>query len=162
MEHPLHEIAGEGPALQVSPAPSWGADQWMKKLPVVVEEQPRINTNGHEYRWSSFGVTTSGDEARPGARASRPHKTWHSLGQLLHAARPAAAAGRCFGRAHAVAAGRVAGRVPHRRETERDATGVHAGGTPALPGGASSHPSCSSRGSAPVCRAARITPTFHV
>ena len=30
--------------------------------------------------------------------------------------------------------GRQGGRVPHRRETERDATGVHAGGTPALPG----------------------------
>ena len=30
---------------------------------------------------------------------------------------------------------RRGGRVPHRRETERDATGVHAGGTPALPGG---------------------------
>ena len=30
---------------------------------------------------------------------------------------------------------RQGGRVPHRRETERQATGVHAGGTPALPGG---------------------------
>jgi len=29
--------------------------------------------------------------------------------------------------------------VPHRRETERHATGVHAGGTPALPGGTSSY-----------------------
>ena len=30
---------------------------------------------------------------------------------------------------------RRGGRLPHRRETERDATVVHAGGTPALPGG---------------------------
>ena len=30
---------------------------------------------------------------------------------------------------------RHGGRVPHRGETERHATGVHAGGTPALPGG---------------------------
>ena len=40
------------------------------------------------------------------------------------------------------------------QETERQATGWHAGGTPALPGGASSHRSCSSRGHAPACRAA--------
>ena len=38
--------------------------------------------------------------------------------------------------------------------TERHATGVHAGGTPALPGGASSNRSCSSRGHAPTCWAA--------
>ena len=37
-------------------------------------------------------------------------------------------------------------RVPHRRETERHATGVHAGGTPALPGGTSSCYSCRSQG----------------
>ena len=66
-----------------------------------------MNTNGHEYRWSSFGGTTS--EAHPGARASRPHNSWHSLVHLLHLARPAAAPGLCFGRAHAVLAGRVAG-----------------------------------------------------
>ena len=41
---------------------------------------------------------------------------------------------------------RQGGRVPHRRETERHATGVHAGGTPALPGGPSFHHSCCSRG----------------
>ena len=34
--------------------------------------------------------------------------------------------------------GRQGGGVLHRRETERNATAVHAGGTPALPGGASS------------------------
>ena len=49
------------------------------------------------------------NEARPGARASRPHKSWHSLGYLLHPARPATMPGLCFGRAHAVPAGRVTG-----------------------------------------------------
>ena len=41
---------------------------------------------------------------------------------------------------------RQGGRLLHRRETERHATAVHAGGTPALPGGPSSHRSCCSRG----------------
>ena len=36
--------------------------------------------------------------------------------------------GSCCSRRHG-------SRVPHRRETERHATAVHAGGTPALPGG---------------------------
>ena len=54
-------------------------------------------------------ATTSWDEAHPGARASRPHNSWHSLGHLLHPARPATTPGPCFGRAHAVPAGRVAG-----------------------------------------------------
>ena len=44
-------------------------------------------------------------------------------------------------------------RVPHCRETERHRKGVHAGETPALPGGSSSHHSCSSGGHAPACRA---------
>ena len=44
-----------------------------------------------------------------GAQASRPHKSWHSLGHLLHPGRPAATPGLCSGRAHAVPAGRVAG-----------------------------------------------------
>ena len=47
---------------------------------------------------------------------------------------------------------RQGGRVPHRRETERPVTGVHAGGTPALPGGPMSHRSCCSRGRAWACR----------
>ena len=68
-----------------------------------------MDRNGHEYRWSSFGGTASGNEAHPGARASRPHKTWRSLVHLLHPSRPATAPGLCFVRAHAVPAGRVAG-----------------------------------------------------
>ncbi len=39
---------------------------------------------------------------------ARPHRSWHSLGQLLHPARPATEPRLCFGRAHAVPAARVA------------------------------------------------------
>ena len=101
---------------------------------VVFEDEPRMNTNRHEYRWASFGATTSWVEAHPGARASRPHTFWHSLGQLLRPGRPATAPGALL-RPGRWRSRRQGGRVPHRRETERHATGVHAGETPALPGG---------------------------
>ena len=128
--------------------PPCGADHTRKKLPISCW---RRTTNKHKDRWTSFAAATSRDEAHPGARASRPHTSWHSPepppppgstgngARILHWPSP------CRSR-------RPGGRVPHRRETERHATGQHAGGTPALPGGASSHRSCSSRGHAPACR----------
>ena len=105
------------------PAPGDGADHTRVKQGVVSKNEPRMNTNRHEYGWTSFnhsrpgnapavlplGATLSWDEAHLGARASRPHKSWQSLGQLLHPRRPAPAPGRCFGRARGVPAGRVAG-----------------------------------------------------
>ena len=48
-------------------------------------------------------------ESPPGARASRPHKSWHSLTHLLDPDRTATAPWLCFGRAHAVPAGRAVG-----------------------------------------------------
>ena len=51
----------------------------------------------------------SSEEAHPGARASRPHKSSRSFGYLLHRNQPAAAPCLCFGRAHAVPAGRAVG-----------------------------------------------------
>ena len=54
------------------------------------------------------GVTLSWEEAPPGARASRPHKSSRSFSHLLHRNQPAAAPCLCFGRAHAVPADRVA------------------------------------------------------
>ena len=57
----------------------------------------------------ALGVMRSWEEAHPGARASRPHQAWHSLGHLLHLNQPAAAPWLCFGRAHAVPAGRAVG-----------------------------------------------------
>ena len=55
------------------------------------------------------GVTMSWEEAHPGARASRPHKSSRSFGHLLHRNQPAAAPCLCFGRAHAVLADRAVG-----------------------------------------------------
>ena len=55
------------------------------------------------------GVTLSWEEAHPGARASRPHKSSRSFAHLLHRNQPAAAPCLCFGRAHAVPAGRAVG-----------------------------------------------------
>ena len=55
------------------------------------------------------GVTLSWEEAPPGARASRPHKSSRSFGHLLHRNQPAAAPCLCFGRAHAVPAGKAVG-----------------------------------------------------
>ena len=55
------------------------------------------------------GVTLSSEEAHPGARASRPHKSSRSFGHLLHRNQPAAAPCLCFSRAHAVPADREVG-----------------------------------------------------
>ncbi len=57
----------------------------------------------------AVGVTLSWEEAHPGARASRPHKSSRSFSHLLHRNQPAAAPCLCFGRAHAVPAGRAVG-----------------------------------------------------
>ena len=54
------------------------------------------------------GVTLSWDDAHPGARASRPHKAWHSLGHLPHLDQPGTAPWLSFGLAAAVPAHRVA------------------------------------------------------
>ena len=81
-----------------------------------------INTNRPEDGWTSFnhkrrqtllqlcapGVTMSWDEGFPGARASRPHQAWHSLGHLPHWDQPGTAPWLSFGLAAAVPAGRVA------------------------------------------------------
>ena len=56
----------------------------------------------------ALGVTMSWDEGFLGARASRPHQAWHSLGHLPHLDQPATAPWLSFGPAAAVPAGRVA------------------------------------------------------
>ena len=119
-----------------------------------IEDEPRMNTNRHEDRWTSMGATTSWGEAprergRPARTTlARPRPTPRP-GTTGNGARTPLRPGPC--RSHG-----QGGRVPHSRETERYATAVHAGGTPALPGGASSKRSCSSRGQAPACRAAAL------
>ena len=85
-------------------------------------EWTRRNTNRPEDRWTSFNhkrhpnasaifalaVTMSWDEGFLGARASRPHQAWHSLGHLPHLDQPATAPWLSFGLADGVPADRVA------------------------------------------------------
>ena len=60
-------------------------------------------------QFGALGVTMSWDEGFLGVRASRPHQAWHSLGHLPHLDQPGTAPCLCFGRAHAVPAGRAVG-----------------------------------------------------
>ena len=60
-------------------------------------------------QYCDVGVTASWEKGPPGARASRPHKSWYSLTHLLDPDRTATAPWLCFGRAQAVPAGSVAG-----------------------------------------------------
>ena len=55
-------------------------------------------------QFGALGVTMSWDDGFPGARASRPHQAWHSLGQLPHLDQPATAPWLSFGLAAAVPA----------------------------------------------------------
>ena len=59
-------------------------------------------------QFGALAVTMSWDEGFPGARASRPHQAWHSLGHLPHLDRPATAPWLSYGLADAVPADRVA------------------------------------------------------
>ena len=59
-------------------------------------------------QFGALGVTMSWDEGFPGARASRPHQAWHSLGHLPHLDQPGTAPWLSFGLAAAVPAHRVA------------------------------------------------------
>ena len=59
-------------------------------------------------QFCALGVTMSWDEGFPGARASRPHQAWHSLGHLPHLDQPGTAPWLSFGLAAAVPADRVA------------------------------------------------------
>ena len=91
----------------------------------------------HEQRQRPMALVCCDDVmggSPPGARASRPHTSWHSLapspppGSSGSGARTLLRPGPCRSR-------RQGGRVRHRREPEQHATAQHAGGTPALPGG---------------------------
>ena len=67
-------------------------------------------TSGAEMllQFCALGVTMSWDESFLGARASRPHQAWHSLGHLPHLDQPATAPWLSFGLADGVPAHRVA------------------------------------------------------
>ena len=59
-------------------------------------------------QFGALGVTMSWDDGFLGARASRPHKAWHSLGHLLHLDQPGTEPWLSFGLADGVPAHRVA------------------------------------------------------
>ena len=59
-------------------------------------------------QFCALGVTMSWDDGFLGARASRPHQAWHSLGHLPHLDQPGTEPWLSFGLADAVPAHRVA------------------------------------------------------
>ena len=59
-------------------------------------------------QFGALGVTMSWDDGLPGARASRPHQAWHSLGHLPHLDQPGTAPWLSFGLADGVPADRAA------------------------------------------------------
>ena len=73
-------------------------------------DRPASTTSGTKMllQFGALGVTMSWDDGFPGARASRPHQAWHSLGHLPHLDQPATAPWLSFGLADAVPAHRVA------------------------------------------------------
>ena len=83
--------------------------QWTR-IGTRTDGPPSTTTGAKMLRhFCPVGVTLSWEEAHPGARASRPHKSSRSFGHLLHRNQPAAAPCLRFGRAHAVPAGRAVG-----------------------------------------------------
>ena len=93
-----------------------------RSLMKMNHEWTRINTNRPKtdgppsttsgtrmlLQFGALGVTMSWDDGFLGARASRPHQAWHSLGHLPHLDQPGTAPWLSFGLAAAVPAHRVA------------------------------------------------------
>ena len=73
-------------------------------------DRPSLTTSATKMhlQFGSLGVTMSWDDGFLGARASRPHQAWHSLGHLPHLDQPGTAPWLSFGLADAVPAHRVA------------------------------------------------------
>ncbi len=71
---------------------------------------PPSTTSGAKMllQFCALAVTMSWDDGFLGARASRPHQAWHSLGHLPHLDQPGTAPWLSYGLADAVPADRVA------------------------------------------------------
>ena len=102
-----------------APAPAPPCRSFEEKRPIVNEDEPRMDTNTDGtpsttsstrmlLQFCALGVTMSWDDGFLGARASRPHKAWHSLGHLPHLDQPGMAPWLSFGLADPVPAHRVA------------------------------------------------------
>ena len=103
------------------------------KHPIVNRGEPRMNTNRHEFQWTSLAATPSREEGR---ERGRPART--TLAQP-HPSPPPGSTGngaRIPLQPSPWGSRRQGGRVPHHGETERPPNAEDAGGTPALPGGA--------------------------
>ena len=115
--------------LPASHAPALPCGSCEEKRPIVNEDEPRMDTKRHEetrrdtktdgtpsttsgakmhLQFCDLGVTMSWDDGLLGARASRPHQAWHSLGHLPHLDQPGTAPWPSFGLADGVPAHRVA------------------------------------------------------
>ena len=87
--HPVHPCESKiYPCLTLSRLPALhdGADHTKKKLRIILEDEPRMDTNRDgtpsmtnrarmHLRYCDLDITKSWEEAHPGARASRPHNT---------------------------------------------------------------------------------------
>ena len=109
-----HPRVKQGCFRQVGPLPCRADHPRVKQgcfRQVTRTDGPPSTTTGAKIllHFCPVGVTLSWEEAHPGARASRPHKSSRSFSHLLHRNQPAAAPCLCFGRAHAVPAGRAVG-----------------------------------------------------
>jgi len=93
-------------------------------------DEPRIDTNTDGAPWlrRRQGMKPQGSAGAPPAQVFPQPGSFPPPGSTGNGTRTLLRPGPCRAR-------RLGGRVPHRRETERHRTGVHAGGTPALPGG---------------------------
>ena len=92
--------------------PSHARLRILQKAPQIDQrtDGPASTTSGTKMllQFCALGVTMSWDDGLLGARASRPHQAWHSLGHLPHLDQPATAPWLSFGLAAAVPADRVA------------------------------------------------------
>ena len=107
-------FADNAQVFQASPAPALPGGSYESETGFVSgtrTDGPPSTTTGAKMllHFCPVGVTLSWEEAHPGARASRPHRSSRGFGHLLHRNQPAAAPCLCFGRAHAVPAGRAVG-----------------------------------------------------
>ena len=83
----------------------------------------------------ALDVARSWDDGFLGARASRPHQAWHSLGHLPHLDQPGTVPWLSYGLADGVPDHRVAAcSIALKLSGGKGTKGQDAGGTPALPG----------------------------
>ena len=85
--------------------------QWTRMNTKTDRPSSTTSATKMHLQFGALGVTMSWDDGFLGARASRPHQAWHSLGHLPHLDQPATAPWLSFGLAdgaHRVAASSIA------------------------------------------------------